>query len=120
MEVTVGEIITATIAIDKIINKDFPAKTSFRLKRLSEKLAPTKATFDKTRNDLVVTKYGVKSEEEDTYTVPKEQFNDYADAINDLCSVKENIDVVPFSIDDFGTVELPLSFFNDMTVFIVD
>ena len=86
-----------------------------------EIIGQIKTSFEKTRNELVINKYGVKVEDQgDAYQIPPERFNDYLAELDGILSEKESIEVQPLSISDFGDVELPTSFFNDMKAFVID
>jgi hypothetical protein len=118
MKITINE----ALVIEKVLvdNKDvkFPAKTSYYLKRLGDKLSPITKQFEQTKNDLVINKYGIQ-EEKDTYRVPEEKMEDYIKELNELLVQKETIDFsYKFKIEDFDGVELPVTFFVVLEKFI--
>jgi hypothetical protein len=107
-------------AIEKVVDVKLPSKIAFQLGRINEKIQPIKRAFDKTRNDLVINKYGVESETKGDFQVPAERLNEFIVELNELALVKETVETKLLMIEDFGTVELPVSFFTNMRPFMAE
>lgn len=122
MEITVERAILANKAIESIKEVKLPAKVSYRLGRLSDKLAPIVSRFDKLRNELVTNKYGEPVEGDATkFTVPVEKMPLFLTEMSETLQNKEDIgEIKPISIEDFGDIEVPVSFFNDLEGFITE
>lgn len=122
MEITVEKAIIASKAIESIKDIKLPAKLSYRLGRLSDKLTPIVSRFDKLRNELVTEKYGSLVEgDENKFSVPADKMPDFLKEISDTLLNKEDIgEVKPINIDEFGDIEIPMSFFSDMDGFIIE
>lgn len=118
MEITISQALIIEKVLADVKDIKFPAKISYHLKRLNDKLAPIVKQFEQTKNDLIVNKYGV-SEGENTYKVPEEKMPKYLNELNELLSQKETIEFsYRFKIEDFGDVELPVTFFVALEKFI--
>jgi hypothetical protein len=121
MDITIGEAIIAQKAIEDVATIKMPAKVSYRLGRINDKLMPIKTAYEKTRNDLVISKYGTPVEDKpDSFQVAPDKLQDYLTEINSVLMTVETIDAFQVAIDDFGDVELPPEFFSAIKPFMVD
>ncbi len=122
MEITVEQAIVAKKAIESIKELKLPAKVSYRLERLLNKLNPIIESFDKARNSLVTEKYGVASEEDpNKYSVIPDKMQDFLKEIGEILTSREDVGhFEPINIDSFGAAEIPLTFFTDMAAFITE
>lgn len=121
MEITVQRAIVASKAIESVLETKLPSKVGYRLGRYLDKIAPIIRQFEKTRNELITTKYGVENTEAPgTFKVDDAKMSDFLAEINELLVAKETIDIVPLSVNDFGDVEVPVSFFLDLEGFITE
>ena len=121
MEITVQKAIIASKAIESVLETKLPSKVAYRLGRYLDKMAPIVKQFEKTRTELVTTKYGVENAEAPgTFKVDDTKMSDFLAEINELLLATETVDIVPLTINDFGDVEVPVSFFLDLEGFIVE
>lgn len=121
MEITVQQAIIASKAIESVLETKLPSKVAYRLGRYLDKMNPIVRQFEKTRSELVTTKYGIPSvETPGTFKVDDSKMSEFLAEINDLLLAKETVDIVPLTISEFGDVEVPVAFFLDLQGFIVE
>mgnify|MGYP001279841791 CR=1 FL=1 len=121
MEITVQKAIIASKAIESVLEIKLPSKVAYRLGRYLDKMAPIVKQFEKTRNELITTKYGIEnSENPGTFKVDDTRMSEFLAEINELLLAKETVDIVSLTINDFGDVEVPVSFFLDLEGFIIE
>jgi hypothetical protein len=121
MDITTGDAIVAQKAIEDVAATKMPAKLAYRLGRINDKLIPIKTRYEKTRNDLVLTKYGVAAEDKpDNFSVPPENLQAFLAEITTVLSTVESIDTFSLSIEDFGDLEFSPAFFESIKPFMVD
>lgn len=122
MEILIKDAVVAKKAIESIKGINLPPKTSFKLGRLLDKLLPIVERYEVTKNNLIVDEFGVPdAEEKGKFTVPPTNLPEFLKALDSILGTKEdigNFDLI--KIDDFGTTELPVSFFKDMSLFITE
>lgn len=122
MELTIEKIVIANNVIDNIKEVKLPAKISFRLGRLSDKLTPITIHYNKLRNELITAKYGQPNSDDNTkFTVLEENAAKFLIELNEILQSKEDIgQFTPISIEEFGDVILPIDFFKGLEDFIIE
>lgn len=121
MEITIQKAIIVSKAIESILETKLPSKVAYRLGRYLDKVTPIVKQFDKTRNELITTKYGIENKEQPgSFKVDETKMSEFLTEVNELLVSTETIDIVPLTINDFGDVEVPVAFFLDLEGFVTE
>ncbi len=119
MELTIQQILIAKEALKEFDKKGLPAKLSYWLGRLEDKLTPISERFQKERSKMIIEKYGVKTEGAESYNVPKEKLEDYTKEIEGILEQKEMVEI-KLKLEMFEGVEVSKEFFISMGDLIVE
>ena len=121
MKVTTQQAIRAKKAIESVAELKMPAKVSYRLGRWLNQMAPLTDQFEKTRNKLVIEKYGRLVEgSTEKYEVDPAKLTEYLTEISSILIEGEELDIQTLSVEAFESIEVPYSFFNSLEGFIID
>jgi hypothetical protein len=110
MQLTVEKIIVAKQALGEFDKKALPAKLSYWLGRLEDKLNPISKRFEKEKNNLIIEKYGKKVEGTESFQVPEENIEAYTKDVLTILDQKEEIDI-SIRLELFDGVEVSKEFF---------
>jgi hypothetical protein len=100
MKVTIEKVLDAKESMGKLLQKDLPIKSSFKLSRLVKKLNEELEVFNEKRKDLFK-KFG-KELEDGRYHLGEEVAEDYNNNLKELLSVEIEIDFEPLKVDQLG------------------
>lgn len=118
MKLTLKELLQNVESLGKLLNKELPVKTAYRLGKLSKALQSELDQFNLTRNNLIK-KYG--KEKDGQYQIDpddKEALEKFNKEIEELLSVEINIDVYdPISVDELGEIKLSAIDMSNLSVF---
>ncbi|MFZ5986929.1 MAG: hypothetical protein ACOYWZ_07380 [Bacillota bacterium] len=118
MKLTLKEILQNVESLGKLLNKELPVKTAYRLGRLSKALQSELDQFNLTRNNLIK-KYG--KEKDGQYQIDPEDkisIEKFSKEIDELLAIEINIDAYdPISIDDLGEIKLSAIDMNNLSIF---
>lgn len=103
MKVKLSEIVNARQALQKMMTKELPIKTAYRLSKLVNAVNDELGNFEDQRKKLVE-KYGEKKGEE--VVVPKDKAQDFQKDMQELLDVEVKIDFDPISLSDIGEISL--------------
>lgn len=99
MKVKLATVYSAKASFDKLLEKEFPVQTAYKLSKMARKINEEFTILEESRMKLVK-KYG-ESDEQST-RVPPEKLAEFVDEFNKLLLEEIEIDVSPISIADFG------------------
>lgn len=118
MKLTLKELLQNVESLGKLLNKELPVKTAYRLGRLSKVLQSELEQFNLTRNNLIK-KYG--KEKDGQYQIDPddkvvmEKFNE---EIEQLLEIEINIDAYdPISVDELGEIKLSPIDMGNLSIF---
>lgn len=118
MQLKLKQIIESVDSLSKLLNKELPVKTAYRLGRLTKTIQSELEQFNLTRNNLIK-KYG--KEKDGQYQIDPEDkptLNKFNNEIDDLLSVEVEIDAYePISIDELGDIKLSAIDMNNLSIF---
>ena len=102
MKLTVQEILSMRNSLVKLLQKEIPIKTAFRLSRIAKTLQKELEVFEEQRSKLVE-KYGEKNEETGTISVnDKEKQDEFTKEINLILEEVIKMDISPIKTEDIG------------------
>ncbi len=118
MKLILKEIIQNVDSLGKLLNKELPVKTAYRLGRLSKVLQSEFDQFNLTRNNLIK-KYG--KEKDGQYQIDSDDKNSiekFQKEIDELLTVEIDIDAYePISVDDLGDIKLSAIDMSNLSIF---
>lgn len=118
MKITLKELLQIADSLGKLLNKELPVKTAYRLGRLSKALQSEFDQFNLTRNNLIK-KYG--TEKNGQYQIDpqdKESLEKFNKDIEELIAVDVKLDGYdPISVDDLGDVKLSAIDMSNLSIF---
>lgn len=83
----------------------FPIKINFYLQKNQAELLTLAQEIEKQRFDIIK-EYGIFDEETQQYNVPKENFKEASNKINDLFNLTQEVNIYKVKLEDFGNIEL--------------
>jgi len=92
MKLKLSQIVNGYSALMAVGTEKMPIKPAYSLQRNMRLLQPEAEQFEKTRVDLIKTKYG-KQGDGDSYTVSADQLPAFQKQIEELLSVEIDVDV---------------------------
>jgi len=101
MKFKMYEIRTMKEPLTKLIEKEIPVSTAFRLNKLVKSIDEYLTEIEQYRVKLI-NQYGVKNEEKNQVEVPSNKMKDFMKDMNDLLNEEVDIDFTPISINLFG------------------
>jgi hypothetical protein len=118
MTVTLKDIVQNVDSLRKLLNKELPVKTAYRLGRLSKAIQSELDQFNLTRNNLIK-KYGKeKAGQHQIDPDDKEAFEKFNNEIESLLSVEIKIDAYePIAIDELGDIKLSAIDMSNLSIF---
>lgn len=111
MELTVEKAVIIKEALKEFDKKEVPAKLSYWLGRLEDKIDPMYNRYNKENRKLILEKYGEKLEGSDRFQVPKEKMEEYQKDVDEILNQKETIDI-SLKFDLFEGVNVSKDFFR--------
>lgn len=118
MKATLKDILQNVESLGKLLNKELPVKTAYRLGRLSKALQSELDQFNITRNNLIK-KYG--KEKEGQYQIDpedKEAMEKFNKEIEELLAIEIHIDAYdPIPVDDLGEIKLSAIDMSNLSIF---
>lgn len=106
MKLKLSQIVNSIESLNILIGTKFPAKVSYRLKRIVDKLDPILKTYNEKRNELI-TEYGTKDEETKNISVKDpEKIKLFMEKLNEILEVEEEVDITPISAELLGDTEV--------------
>ena len=115
IKTTISEILNSQESLEKILAKELPAVSSFRLAKITEKINDELKVFNTVRQKLYE-KYGDISEENPTEIKLKEEHIDsFTEEIDKVLKEEVSLDVNKLKIEDLDSVEItPLEIYPVM------
>lgn len=97
----------ASSLIENFSNKEkkFPIKINFYLQKNQAELLTLAQEIEKQRFDIIK-EYGTFDEETQQYNIPKENFKEASNKINDLFNLTQEVKIYKVKLEDFGNIEL--------------
>lgn len=118
MKLTLKDLLQNVESLGKLLKKELPVKTAYRLGRLSKVLQSELDQFNLTRNNLIK-KYG--KEKEGQYQIDpedKEALEKFNKEIEELLTVEISIDAYdPISVDDLGDIKLSAIDMSNLSIY---
>jgi seryl-tRNA synthetase len=118
MQLKLKEILQNIDSIGKLLNKELPVKTAYRLGRLSKALQSELDQFNLTRNNLIK-KYG--KEKDGQYQIDpddKTALEKFNAEIEELLAVDIKIDNYdPITVDELGEIKISPIDMSNLSVF---
>lgn len=106
MKLKLLQIVNSIDSLNILIDTKFPAKVSYRIKRIADKLDPIIKTYNDKRNELVK-EHGTKDEDSETISVKDpEQIKIFAEKLNEILEVEEEVDITPIPSEMLGDTEV--------------
>lgn len=118
MKLTLKELLQNVESLGKLLNKELPVKTAYRLGKLSKALQSELNQFNLTRNNLIK-KYG--KEKDGQYQIDpedKDAMEKFNKEIDELLALEISVDAYdPISIDDLGDIKLSSIDMSNLSIF---
>jgi hypothetical protein len=92
MKLTLKQIVEASPALARLGSEKLPVKMAYTIGRNIQKLKPELENFDKTRDDLIKNRYGVKNDD-GNFEIPTKNREKFVDEINVLQALEVEIDI---------------------------
>ena len=106
MQIKLKEIVNSEKAIKELIKIKFPIKTSYRIKRLFDKIQPDLDTF-REKNLELFKKYGTHDSEKDIYLLDiPENIPTFNKEFSELVDLDVNLDFEKIKIDELSETEV--------------
>lgn len=100
MKIKLEEIIASTENLKALQEVKLPIKVSYRLMRLVNKLQPILNDYDAKRLSFI--KELGTNNEDGSISVKEDKLPEFQDKLKELLSIEEEIDFIPFNIDEIG------------------
>jgi len=108
MKIRVAEILNMKEALQRLVQKEIPISTSFKLVKFTKQVNDKLIDIENSRIQLV-TKFGTKNEETGEIHVDKDKTNDFMKEINNLFQEEVDIEFDQIRIEDFGNISISTS-----------
>lgn len=109
MKLTNNEIYNYANALNQYFGADndmkLPIKVSFFLQKNIKVITEAAQEIDKARIE-VAQRYGVLSEDGQSYQIPDEKIADASKELEDLFTIEQHLNIHMFKLDDFNNIEL--------------
>lgn len=102
MKLKLSQIVNGYSALMAVGTEKLPIKSAYRLQRNMRMLKPEAEQFEKTRVDLIQTKYGVKDKKDESFSVPPERLSAFHKQLEEVLSVEIEVDVQGIPIDELS------------------
>lgn len=106
MKVTLQKIVNSIEQLNALQSHPLPAKTSYRIMRLVNKLDSIIKTFTAKRNELIK-ELGAENVETKQIAVKPENLEKFNEKINEILSIEEEVDFEPINPEDLGDTKIP-------------
>ena len=103
MKVKLHQIVNSAESLKSLLEIKLPAKISYRLKRLVNKLDPILATYNEKRNELVK-EFGEEQEDKSIKVADEAKLKLFLEKLNEVLEIEEEIDFELINIEDLGDV----------------
>lgn len=111
------EIINSVESLNQLVSAKLPAKTSYKIGRLSQKLAPEVEAYFKLKNNKMVEYGTVKMKEDGTtpatdekgnemYTFDKENGEKFINELREAEEVEVTVEIPEIKIEDLGDISI--------------
>lgn len=115
MTFSIAQIRAMYEALSTLNDVELPAKTSFNLAKLTASIQELYVLSEKSRQDLIIKRFGVEDPQTGQFTVPEESKEKFHQEWATILNSQEEIKRTPaFSLSEFDNVALPLKFFIAM------
>ena len=104
-KIKLSVLVNSKEALQRLIEKELPVKTAFKLNRFIKAVEPELNNFEEQRVKLVK-KYG-KEDEKGNITVTSDNVEAFISELNDLLEIDVDIKFETISIDAFGDTTIP-------------
>lgn len=105
MKIKLNKIVNSIESLNALTEIKFPAKVSYRIKRIIDKLEPILKTYNEKKNELV-REYG-ETEEDGTVSVKDpEKLKEFLPKIEEILEVEEEVDFEPIPVEMLGDTEV--------------
>ncbi len=104
MNVKLVTLINSKEALQKLIEKELPVKTAFKLNKVVKLISPELENFEEQRVKLIK-KYGT-SDQDNNITVSPNNLDEFGAQLNDLLNMDVNINFEPISLSELGDVTI--------------
>jgi hypothetical protein len=111
MKITLAKIKYGLDALQRIGMEKMPIKQAYMFQRNMRIMEPDATAFEKTRIDLIKTKYGVKDEDDNWSVVPK-KINAFNKELSELGSVEIELDIRVINLNEVTLNIAPNDLFN--------
>lgn len=112
IEVTLGEVLQADEALQKIASCELKVRAAYQVARLMREISSEGKLVFESRDKLIM-KYGAKDEEgqllvdeNGNNNIPKENMEQFAKEYNEVLQTKITLNVEPIKLNDIENVEL--------------
>lgn len=105
MKLKLSQIVNSIESLNILIDTKFPAKVSYRLKRIVDKLDPILKTYNEKHNELVK-EYGETQDDGSVSVTDQEKKKVFYEKLNEILEVEEEVDITPISAELLGDTEV--------------
>ena len=106
MKLKLSQIVNSIESLNVLVDTKFPAKVSYRLKRIVDKVNPILKTYNEKRDELI-TEYGTKDEVSGNMSVTDpEKIKLFMEKLNEILEVEEEVDITPIPSEFLGDTEV--------------
>ena len=100
MKLKLAEIVESVDGIKELSALKLPAKTAYQIARNMKLINAELDEFNKARSSLITDKYGVRSEDGDSFQVPPKNVEKFTKEMTDLLNMEINLDIYPVELTD--------------------
>ncbi len=105
MKVKLSEIVESIQPLKSLLEVKLPVKTSYRIKRLTDRLNPIISSYEERQNALVK-EYGVEVSKDRWEVKDPEMLKTYFEKLNEMLAIEEEVEFEPIKVSDLGEVSL--------------
>lgn len=105
MKIKLSQIVGNIENIKALQEIALPVKVSYKIKRLVDKLNPILKSYDEKRNDLIK-EFGDEQEDGNFAVKDPEKLKEFAEKLQELLDMEEEIDFEKINIDSLGDIKL--------------
>ena len=104
IKLTLGNLLNAREPMAKLLGKELPVKTAYKLSKLVKSINDEFKNFEEQRQNLVK-KHGKEDETTKNFTVPKEKIQSFQDDIGELLKIEVEINKDPIRITELANIQ---------------
>lgn len=97
MKMKLSQIIGAHDPLRRLAGEKFPANIAYRIQRNLRTIEPEVVAYNKSRNELIKTKYGEKSDE--GYRVKPDKIEAFTNEINEMLAEEVDVNIVTIEFE---------------------